>query len=511
MKIKYLFFLLLLFIIPVNGDTAINFLSKGQADTLYCGIGNCGSGSGGDNSTFMRLDGANLPTSASGTILYFNGSQYVALDRPTLGGNYKLSITSSTFPAWASDSPALPPSWSTVLSSGRTSGGTNPQLTTTDHLEFRTTGNYIYSPATTVLDIVASSQVNIKANVNISGTLTSLGNATIPNICYANGTNCKTPWVNFSETPMGEAHLYNNTQITVIPAVGAWIPANGSWVANSNNMYIQANSSGHIKYIGQYPNFFHIAATLSASSAGANDILEAAVFKNDILFPNGLVEFKLGGAGDIGSTAIHVAYLLEYGDVIQLKIRNEVDADDFTVRYANMFLMGMPLGFNLSMNITNKNPFNQVLNTTSSVEFANINITGNTYTTGCIEDTMELCFMDNDAPPNGGYMTWTGNVNLYADHGYRLSYNYTALSFKVGNMEFANTCSKVQQYSLMLNGVNISDVLMPNSGFDDYNISTTFSNTSLEKGNILSAYAGTYTCSTAPIDAYVCITMRRKC
>ena len=144
--------------------------------------------------------------------------------------------------------------------------------------------------------------------------------------------------------PMGEIYLYNNTLSTNIQSKDTWTVINGVWRGNNESMLFQNFTNGALKYVGQETMFFHVAMTLSAKSAGANDIMRAAVFKNGVLLPGAEIEQYLFAAGDIGSTAIHVATTLSYGDTLSVYLYNEVDADDITVSYANLFAMGMRMG-----------------------------------------------------------------------------------------------------------------------------------------------------------------------
>lgn len=142
---------------------------------------------------------------------------------------------------------------------------------------------------------------------------------------------------------MGEVSLNNNTQATVINSANTWTQVMGNWTGNNQNMEFTTTSDGNLTYTGSEPRFFHIAATLSLKSSGPNDIAKAVIFKNGVALSAGEVEQKLFGSGDIVSTAIHVAVVLSPGDKLDMRVLNEIDADDLVVTYGNLFAMGMKI------------------------------------------------------------------------------------------------------------------------------------------------------------------------
>ena len=140
---------------------------------------------------------------------------------------------------------------------------------------------------------------------------------------------------------MGEVSLTNNTLVTAIAGANTWTLINASWDGNSGNMFFQNYTNGTLEYTGTETMFFHVAMTISLSSAGANNVMRAAIFKNGTILSGGQIQQKLQGANDVGSTAIHVATSLSTGDTLNVYLLNQNSADDFTVTYANMFAMGM--------------------------------------------------------------------------------------------------------------------------------------------------------------------------
>lgn len=152
-------------------------------------------------------------------------------------------------------------------------------------------------------------------------------------VCLYDGTGCEL-------FPHAEQYISNNNLSTTINGANQWALVNGTWIAEDH--YYEFNiSNGMMTYTGNSSKLFHIAVTLSVKSSGANDVMRAGVFKNGVLLNASQVQQKLGGVGDVGSTAIHVAPVLANNDSIDLRILNEVNGNDYTITYANMFAMGI--------------------------------------------------------------------------------------------------------------------------------------------------------------------------
>lgn len=120
---------------------------------------------------YLRLDCSNISGCANGDIFYFNGTSIVRLAKPVFASY--LSNSSSGVVNWALMPAVVSPSWNGVLAVGRTSSGVNPQLTTTDHLEFRSSSNYIYSSGTKALDLVSDNLNLVSSNIVLSNYTTN--------------------------------------------------------------------------------------------------------------------------------------------------------------------------------------------------------------------------------------------------------------------------------------------------------------------------------------------------
>lgn len=118
------------------------------------------------NVTYIR---ANF-TALKGDIIQYNGTLWKSFPRPVSAGSYYLTDTSTGTLTWALIPAATSDTWNTVLTNGATSSGVNPQLSTIDHLEFRDANNYLYSPATGVINVTVTKSFDITApNLTMNG------------------------------------------------------------------------------------------------------------------------------------------------------------------------------------------------------------------------------------------------------------------------------------------------------------------------------------------------------
>lgn len=117
-------------------------------------------------------------------------------------------------------------------------------------------------------------------------------------------------------------------------------------------MEFDSPQAGRMRYIGAGTKEFHCGCTVTLSSAGNNEVILAALGKNVTVNANkewtageilaeGQVEKKLGSAGDIHSTAIHVFITLTTNDFVELFVQNASSTADLTIKHMNMFAMEM--------------------------------------------------------------------------------------------------------------------------------------------------------------------------
>lgn len=140
--------------------TAANFVSTIATGTKPYA---CSSITLNDNLNADYLNGVHGKwTSLANTnvIVYSSADNaLVNLANPAKFTNTLKSVAGVT--QWVIDAAVIAPTWNSVLTNNRSSAGVNPQLTTTDHLEFRDANKYIYSDASTSLTIVSDGTITL--------------------------------------------------------------------------------------------------------------------------------------------------------------------------------------------------------------------------------------------------------------------------------------------------------------------------------------------------------------
>jgi hypothetical protein len=152
---------------------------------------------------------------------------------------------------------------------------------------------------------------------------------------------------------MGELYDVDNTGATVITTQSTWTRAVFTPTL-SMGMDFDNPTGTRLRYTGTQTGHAHMGCTICVKGSGINDTLSAVLIKNatvngnneyttgSILTP-GIVEFNLGGIGDIESTAIHVMTELVTNDYVELFVQNQSDADDITITDTNLFAL-IPFG-----------------------------------------------------------------------------------------------------------------------------------------------------------------------
>lgn len=152
------------------------------------------------------------------------------------------------------------------------------------------------------------------------------------------------------QTPMDEVYMNANGTATVISTGNTYTKMSGTTTSGMlQDFDMPANN--RLRYTGATTKNFHIGCTISISSAGANDVVAAVIYKNGAVNGSneytsgtqlnaGIIRLKLLNGADVSSTAIHVMSEMATNDYIELAIKNETDADDLTVSDFNLFAMG---------------------------------------------------------------------------------------------------------------------------------------------------------------------------
>ncbi len=162
-------------------DTTDIFATLGATQTftsactfdIDIAIGSGGTGASTNTAAFNNLS----PVTTLGDIIFRDASNNVRL---AIGSNGDRLEVSGGTPTWITPALPTPDTWSSVLINGRTSGATNPQLTTSSRLEFRDANNYFFSSATNITNMVTAGSFRMGtttnyASVDSTGVLTFVG------------------------------------------------------------------------------------------------------------------------------------------------------------------------------------------------------------------------------------------------------------------------------------------------------------------------------------------------
>lgn len=145
--------------------------------------------------------------------------------------------------------------------------------------------------------------------------------------------------------PMGEVSMTGNASGTTIAVQNTYYKVAGTTSFSSESYnFSNGGTSNRLTYTGASQKMFHIACTLSISAAQSNQVIKAVLYKNGSPLSAGIVQTKLGGTGDVTSTAIHVMTSLSQNDYLELYITNTSGTYALTITDMNMFAMGVSMG-----------------------------------------------------------------------------------------------------------------------------------------------------------------------
>lgn len=140
---------------------------------------------------------------------------------------------------------------------------------------------------------------------------------------------------------MHEAYYSSNTTATANPGSGTWHRlTNTTWQTGEVAMPGWDVITNAMVYTNADPSHVHGAATVSFSQGTpVGDTSLAFALDGSILY-NSQTERKIGGAGDVGSTALHPMFLVTNGQALTLWGKSAA-AGDITVRHFNCVVISM--------------------------------------------------------------------------------------------------------------------------------------------------------------------------
>ena len=146
-------------------------------------------------------------------------------------------------------------------------------------------------------------------------------------------------------SPMGEISYFNTTGTAITIASQSNGSTNMVTVAPASALTSISRefdnggaNNGRLRYTGSTTKKFHIAATLSATAATANDVFVFAVAKSGSVLGESKV---LGSSGGTQFSSLHAYCTLANNEYLELYIGNTSAGRNFTVKSLNLFAMGM--------------------------------------------------------------------------------------------------------------------------------------------------------------------------
>lgn len=151
--------------------------------------------------------------------------------------------------------------------------------------------------------------------------------------------------------PMGEMYFSGNAVVTTITTIDTWTQIQISATDGHLDSF-DTPSVYELRYTGATTTPFHLGCTLSFSSASNNQSATAVLVKNATVNGNneystgkvlsgGTIRTKVGTAGDVVSTAIHIMEGLATNDTLSLFVKNTAGTADLTIIDMNLFGVGI--------------------------------------------------------------------------------------------------------------------------------------------------------------------------
>lgn len=140
---------------------------------------------------------------------------------------------------------------------------------------------------------------------------------------------------------MGEIYWNDNATATSISTANTYTKVAGTSVLSVNtNFDNDGGTSNRLRYTGATTRMFHVAVSVSFTTANNSQEIAFRVVKNGTTQLNaGTAVRKTGTGTDIGSTALHVVAELATNDYIELFTENRTGTSDPTVVEMNMVAM----------------------------------------------------------------------------------------------------------------------------------------------------------------------------
>ena len=198
----------------------------------------------------------------------------------------------------------------------------------------------------------STTDVTIDANLaeKIDGVETMvLSDAKIAITLFNNGMEWQATANYDAQFPMGEVSYFN----TAGTNIGITLQSDGS-----TNMVVcrptttllnrgefgNGGANGRLQYTGKNSKIFHIACTISGTSASGSTgkTYVFGIAQSDVVKTSAKVLNRFASSTDIQSTSLHVMLTLAPNDYLEFFVGNTTDAIDFKFVSLNLVAIGMP-------------------------------------------------------------------------------------------------------------------------------------------------------------------------
>lgn len=133
--------------------------------------------------------------------------------------------------------------------------------------------------------------------------------------------------------------LYFSTPAaTTCTLAGTFYKAAGTTTVTAVNRC--SHTDNRITYTGDPSIHMHIAASMSFTTSGTNDIISVCISKNGTPQTGSEARRKVGTGTDVGSTALHWDVMMSTNDYLEVWVSNE-DSAGTTVTLQNCYLFGL--------------------------------------------------------------------------------------------------------------------------------------------------------------------------
>ena len=134
----------------------------------------------------------------------------------------------------------------------------------------------------------------------------------------------------------------NATAATTITVAGTYYKAAGTTTIDTSlHDFSDGGVDNRLKYTGTPSRHVNIAAALSMTCGGSNQILGFKLAKNGVVIDNSVARRKIGTGSDIGGIGVHAHVDMVTDDYIELWCTNETSTATVTIEEVHLMATGL--------------------------------------------------------------------------------------------------------------------------------------------------------------------------